>query len=268
MRTYLHYIVLALSLFGGVFVNAKTKRVLAICDPVQQQIVQEAARELKGKVGLVVPRGLKSFHSDAILDELDRIIGKQEWDVIYFNFGIADLIHRDPKTKAMRLMNKDAGGRPTSLKNYQQNLDKVLQRLKQTKAKLIWGSTTPLVNVHFFPTFEGGLFKAGSEVEYNEAAKKLMQRHSVQVVDLHAFILKHIPKGGNTRDARRGISAARSDRPGHGDRAIRHRHTRCASVGERSRRFTPRFHTPRCHVDAAKLDRSAARQCRQRRLFS
>ena len=64
-----------------------------------------------------------------------------------------------------------------------------MQRLKTTKAKLIWGSTTPMVNVHFFNSYQGNLFDANSEKEYNAIAARVMAKHKVPVLDLHAHVM-------------------------------------------------------------------------------
>ncbi len=189
------FLAFLLSLVGIACAAETPRRVLALCDPVQQQIVQEAARELKGQVQLVIPRDLGAYHSGAVLEQLDKVLGDNKWDVIYFNFGIADLIHRHPKSKTMRLMNKDAGGKPTSLDVYQRNIEQIVSRLKQTHARLIWGSTTPMVVVNFFPTLEGGLFVENSEVDYNLKAAEIMRRHQIPVVDLHSYIMKSFAQG-------------------------------------------------------------------------
>lgn len=189
MRTT--WIILLLVFVGYASASAQPKRVLVLCDPVHQALVKEVAAELKGQIQVEVPNGLVAFHSGAVLGQLDQILGDKTWDVIYFNFGIADLTHRDPKTKETRLMNKDAGGKPTSLEEYTKNLDQIVQRLKKTQAKLVWGSTLPMINVDFFPTLTGRLFEVNSELEYNRKAEAIMKRHRVSIIDLHAHVMNH-----------------------------------------------------------------------------
>lgn len=184
-----------LSLFlVTVGLKAEPKRMLLLCDPVQQAIVQEAVKELKADVQVTVPKNLRAYNSTVVLEDLDKALGDQPWDIIYFNFGIADLVHRDPNTRDVRLMNKDAGGQPTSLDLYEKNVDQIVQKLKLTKAKLLWGSTTPMVTVHFFASFQGGLFNANSELEYNQKAEALMKRHQVEIIDLHAHVMGNFQK--------------------------------------------------------------------------
>ena len=68
-------------------------------------------------------------------------------------------------------------------------LDALVQRLKTTKAKLIWGSTTPMVTVHFFPSYQGNLFDVDAEKEYNAIAARVMAKHNVPVLDLHGHVM-------------------------------------------------------------------------------
>jgi len=188
------WIILFLAFFGCADAFAQPKRVLFLCDPVHQVLVAEAATEHKGQMQLEVPKGLVAYHSGAVLAQLDEILGDKKWDVIYFNFSIADLTHRDPNIKETRLMNKDAGGKPTSLEAYTKNLDQIVQRLKKTGAKLVWGNTMPMITINFFPTYVGTLFIANSELEYNQKAAEVMQRHGVAVVDLHGYIMSNYNK--------------------------------------------------------------------------
>jgi hypothetical protein len=191
------WIVLLLALAGIASLRAEPKQVLLICDPVQQSFVQEAAKEIKGGAQVTVAANLRAYHSGAVLEQLDEILGDKKWDLIYFNIGIGDLVHRDPRSRDFRLMNRDAGGIRTPIEQYGKNLDQITKRLKLTGAKLLWGSTTPLINVDFFPTFEGRLFEPNSELEYNRAAEAIMRRHQVPVVDFHAHIMGNFGKDEN-----------------------------------------------------------------------
>jgi acyl-CoA thioesterase-1 len=166
----------------------KIPQVLFLGDPVQQAIVQAAAKELTGKVNLHFPPPGSANDTGTALARIDQLLGDKPWDIIYFNFGIGDLFYKDPATKEIRIMNKDAGGvRVSTPAKYEKNLDAIVQRLTASKAKLIWGSTTPLNN--------GNLFDGDSEKEYNAIAARVMARHKVPVLDLHAHVMALIKPG-------------------------------------------------------------------------
>jgi hypothetical protein len=48
--------------------------------------------------------------SGTALAQIDALIGKAQWDIIYFNFGIGDLFYKDPSTREIRIMSKHGGG--------------------------------------------------------------------------------------------------------------------------------------------------------------
>ena len=151
--------------------------------------MQAAAKELGGKVRIQFPPS-EANDSGTALTQIDQLLGATPWDIIYFNFGIGDLFYKDPSTREIRIMSKDGGGvRVSTPEQYEKQLDALVQRLKTTKAKLIWGNTTPMVTVNFFPSYQGNLFDANAENEYNTIAARVMAKHKVPVVDLHGYVM-------------------------------------------------------------------------------
>lgn len=164
--------------------------VLFLGDPVHGAIVKAAARELGDQVQFHYPPGGGVNDSRAALVQIDQLLGDTQWDIIYFNFGIGELFYKDSATREIRIMSKDGGGvRVSTPAQYEEQLNALVKRLKTTKARLIWGSTTPMVNVNSFPTYQGNLFDAGAEVEYNAIAASVMVKHQVPVVDLHGHVM-------------------------------------------------------------------------------
>lgn len=106
---------------------------------------------------------------------LDSWLGSSRWDIIHFNFGLHDL---------KRMEN----GQPqVSLPEYEQNLRQIVQRLKQTGAKLIWASTTPVPEGKVSPP------RIPADVPlYNEAALRVMRDHGVPVNDLYSLALANL----------------------------------------------------------------------------
>lgn len=168
----------------------KSPQVLFLGDSIHQTIVQAAAKELGDQVRIHYPQGGSVNDSGTALAQIDQLIGKGEWDIIYFNFGIGDLFYKDPSTREIRIMSKHGGGaRVSTPAQYEKQLDALMQRLKTTNAKIIWGSTTPMVTVHFFNSYQGNLFDENAEKEYNTIAARVMAKHEVPVIDLHAHVM-------------------------------------------------------------------------------
>ena len=127
----------------------------------------------------------------AAIKRIDQLLEGKKWDLICFNFGLADQMYRDPRTKAVRAMSKEAGGvRVTPLKAYEANLRTLVRRFRATGAKLLWTSTMPLN-----PSSRSSVLDDASVAEYNAVAAKVMKERGVAVVDIHAQITKLLGKG-------------------------------------------------------------------------
>jgi len=101
------------------------------------------------------------------------------WDVIHFNHGVWDQATLDPKTGQRAEPGK--GVIRISIEDYEKNLRTIVARLKQTKATLIWASTTPIL-VGSPPGYVGGEMVD----KYNEVAAKIMRENGVIIDDLNA----------------------------------------------------------------------------------
>ncbi|PTY00974.1 SGNH/GDSL hydrolase family protein [Verrucomicrobia bacterium LW23] len=113
------------------------------------------------------------------LRNLEAWLGDTRWEVIHFNWGLHDLCYRHPDARAYGHRDKINGTVSVPLDEYVRNLERLVGRLRQTGAKLIWASSTCV------PEGEAGRY-AGDEIVYNEAAAKVMRAHGVPVNDLHA----------------------------------------------------------------------------------
>lgn len=175
-------------------------RVLVIGDSVYSQHARELGKALEGKVHVV----FAAWNPDEIADStttialLNRHLGRIDrngkpvakedwptWDLIHFNCGLADLIHRAPGMKQFRVMPIYAGGvRNTSLEQYTKNIETLVMELKSKapKAKLVWASTTPI------RASSSKVFEQGSEIIYNAAAAKVMTKHDVATNDMYNFV--------------------------------------------------------------------------------
>ena len=105
-----------------------------------------------------------------------------QWDIIHFNFGLHDIKHVDPVTGENSNNPKDP--LQADLKQYKKNLEIIVEKLKSSGARLIYGTTTPYPD-----DVEGVLRDPGMPLKYNRAAIKIMNRQSIAINDLYNFML-------------------------------------------------------------------------------
>ena len=159
---------------------ANTKRVpkvLIIGDSISLGYTPLVVKQLKGQVAVRHSRG-NSQHTGTGLAKIDRWLGKEDWDVIHFNWGLWDLCYRHPESKVQGRRDKVRGTLTTSLEQYEKNLDQLTARLVKTDATLIWAHTTVV------PEGEAGR-KVGDDLKYNAAADRVMKKHGVRINDLN-----------------------------------------------------------------------------------
>jgi acyl-CoA thioesterase-1 len=155
-------------------------RVLLIGDSISLGYTLHVRELLKGKAN--VHRVLTNCGDTSRgLQQLDSWLGTGKWDVVHFNFGLHDLKWLDAKGK---YVTPDKGKQVHPVPAYEENLKKIVARLKATGAKLIWCSTTPV------PEGSAGRVK-DAELDYNRAAEKVMKENSVAIDDLHALAVAH-----------------------------------------------------------------------------
>jgi lysophospholipase L1-like esterase len=152
-------------------------RVLLIGDSISMGYTVPVRERLEGKANVHRPaencgdtaRGVKS---------IDKWLGSGKWDVIHFNFGLHDLKYLDATGQ---LAPPDRGKQVASLAEYEANLRTLVARLKQTRAKLIFATTTPV------PTGTTGRMEDDA-IPYNAVAVRVMRELGVALNDLHAFV--------------------------------------------------------------------------------
>jgi lysophospholipase L1-like esterase len=148
-------------------------RVLLIGDSVSRGYTQSVRKMLEGKAN--VHRAPTNCGPTALgLRKLDVWLGDGDWDAVHFNFGIHD--------------------RNTPIAEYSNRLEQLVERMKQTGAKLVWASTTPIPDD---PTKKQ---TAASIVERNKAAARTMQKHGVVIDDLFTAITPHLETMQNPND--------------------------------------------------------------------
>ncbi len=154
--------------------DPKLPRVLLIGDSISRGYTLDARKALTGKAN--VHRAPENCGPTANgVKKIEIWLGDGKWDVIHFNFGIHD--------------------RKTPTADYEQRLERLIARMKQTGAKVIFATTTPVPDDT----------KDGPEIvtqiaEKNEIALRVMQKHGVAINDLHAFLTPQLEGIANPKD--------------------------------------------------------------------
>ena len=114
------------------------------------------------------------------IENIDKWLGDTEWDVIHFNWGLWDICHR---VEGKRNLEGPIAATP---EEYEEQLTKLVKRLKETGAALIWAPITYV---------QGGWGRVkGDEIKYNAIAEKIMKEHGVKINDIHALTATFPPE--------------------------------------------------------------------------
>jgi len=149
-------------------------RVLLIGDSISIGYHKAVVKNLEGKANVHRPKA-NCGPTIRGLEQIEAWLGDGKWDVIHFNWGLHDLKYIGEK-------------RQVPLDEYDKNLRKLVERLKKTKAKLIWCSTTPV------PKGCSPRRSNDDVIAYNAAAKKIMEKNDIAIDDLYGFALPQLDK--------------------------------------------------------------------------
>lgn len=187
-------IIVALSLLCMAATSDKVSNVLIIGDSISigyTPFVQKAlapginVEHNPGNGGSTV-RGVES---------IEKWLGEREWNVILFNFGLHDLVHKDSLNKY------DVNGMvAVTLDDYRKNLELIVASLMETTATLIFITTTEV------PENSSGR-KVDDPSKYNSVALEVMKKNDIKVVDLYTLSLSVHPqnsKPGNVHYTDKG----------------------------------------------------------------
>jgi acyl-CoA thioesterase-1 len=175
--------------FAPIVDDAKLPRVLIIGDSVSVAYTLDVRKNLAGvaNVHRIAANGGSTRTALGEYGLVRWLKPGEKWDVIHFNEGLHDLSYRfsDDRDKNDKgeYASPTNGGRPNvSLEQYEKNLRVIVARLKQTGAKLIFASTTPV------PESDAAKYVKDSELPYNVVAKKVMAEEGVIWNDLWAAV--------------------------------------------------------------------------------
>lgn len=169
--------------------DPKLPRVLIIGDSISIAYTLIVRRELEGVANVHRIAANGGATKTALGDYGLRrwIKDGEKWDVIFFNHGVHDAGYRFDngvdKDEDGNYASPARGCKPyVSVEDYEKNLHAIIAILRETGAKLVFGTTTPI------PDSEAEKYVENSELPYNEVAKKVMAEEGVAVVDLWAAV--------------------------------------------------------------------------------
>ena len=182
--------------------NPSLPNVLLIGDSISIGYTVDVRKKLHGKADIFRIRE-NGRYSAYGLENLDKWLGTRHWDVIHFNWGLWDLCYRHPDSKEQGNRDKVNGTITTTTKQYRTNMEKIVARLKETNATLIWCAITPV------PEGEAGR-KLGDDLIYNQIAAEVMKTNEISINDLHSHALSKLAdfqvRAGDVHFTKKGYS--------------------------------------------------------------
>src|SRR5208337_210240 len=133
--------------------DPRLPRVLLIGDSISIGYTPHTTKLLESKARVTHHAGNAETTRNG-LKLLPAWLKEGPFDVIHFNWGLWDLVD---------------GGKAVPIDEYERNLRELVKQLKETKAKLIWASTTPV------PAMNARKRRDADVLAYNAVAKKIME---------------------------------------------------------------------------------------------
>ena len=165
--------------FAPVHDVAGLPRVLLIGDSISQGYTVPVQKLLKGKANVHrIPEN--GGATRAGVAKIEAWLGTSKWDVIHFNWGLHDLMFDPTSQRDPAQYEKD------QLALYEKNLRALTARLKQTGARLIWATSTPVADEMSSP--RSASHRAAIVKIYNAVAAKIMAEHGVPTDDLYTYV--------------------------------------------------------------------------------
>jgi lysophospholipase L1-like esterase len=157
----------------------KLPKVVLIGDSIRLGYAPIVARQLDGKA-VIAQSKANGGDSSNVVKNLKKWAIDEQPDVVHFNCGIHD-IKKDKQT----------GKFQTPPEKYEANLRTIVETLrKETKAKVIFATTTPILDDRAARQREQATYELldASTAEYNEIARRVMKELDVPIDDLRAAL--------------------------------------------------------------------------------
>ncbi|MEM1069178.1 MAG: SGNH/GDSL hydrolase family protein [Planctomycetota bacterium] len=165
-------------------IDPKLPNVLLIGDSISIGYMLDVRKQLDGKANVFRP-STNCGPTTRGVESIDEWIGDRKWDVIHWNHGLHDLKYMGPKGENLADPAKETSKPQVALEDYKANLKKLVERIKETGASVIWCETTPV------PEGAKGRVVGDSKI-YNDAAAEVMkQAGEIEINPLYDFAIKH-----------------------------------------------------------------------------
>lgn len=172
------YLITALCIFLCLGYKPKEPKILIIGDSISIGYFSKVKEAMANKA-IVMHNPGNAQHTGTGLEKIKDWIGKEDWDIIQFNWGLWDLCYRHPDANAYGNRDKIKGSITYDPQTYRQNLEELVSILKaSTSAKLIFVTTT------YVPVNEAGRFTEDVP-KYNAIAKVVMKKNGVIINDIY-----------------------------------------------------------------------------------
>jgi acyl-CoA thioesterase-1 len=149
-------------------------RVLLIGDSISIGYTQPVRALLAGKANILrIPAN--GGPTSRGLQHIDKWLDAGPFDVIHFNWGLHDCRIQWPKDELQ-----------IPIEDYEANLKKLVERLKQTDATLIWATTTAVVDGK---PGERRKRRLKDVQAYNAVARRIMDDAGIPINDLYAALM-------------------------------------------------------------------------------
>ncbi len=117
------------------------------------------------------------------VENIEKWLDNRQWDIILFNFGLHDLVHKDQENKYDVVNGKISV--PTE--EYRKNLEYIVAKLRETTATLYFVTTTVV------PENSSGRL-VEDPAKYNAVALEVMKKNGIEVIDLYTASLTIHPQ--------------------------------------------------------------------------
>jgi GDSL-like Lipase/Acylhydrolase family len=166
--------------------------VLILGDSISIGYTLEVRKLLAGKANVFRPlkgEGPENCSGTiAGVQNIDRWLEGQKWDVIHFNWGLHDMKHVSKEDPA-KPSSKAEDPVQATVEVYSKNMETLVKKMQATGAKLIFATTTPVT-----PGTTNPLRETTAPGLYNDAAVKIMEQNKIPVNDLYALCLPKLDK--------------------------------------------------------------------------
>lgn len=157
--------------------------VLIIGDSISLGYTPHARRALIGKANIVHAPG-NNQGTTLGRQKLTEWLGDMDWDIIHFNWGLHDLKHVNPDTG--KNFNDPSDPQQADIRQYRENMQVLVDQLRQTGAELIFATTMP------YPAGVRPCRIPEDAPRYNEAAQRIMKKYGIAINDLYSFALPRL----------------------------------------------------------------------------